>query len=581
MKGQDLIDKLERLMQAPDPEIAKTNGHTTPGSSPGSAPSADVAAVIERCRGAANAAKFSDLFDRGDVHAHHGGDDSVADLALLGMLAFWTQDEAQLEEIFSSSALGRREKWRLRADYRKRTIRRALAEVGEVYDWSKEASRARPIKSTDKANGLADLPYKGKSTQSVSVERSSLELVRFSRRPAPQVREFVIPGLIPRYHPTTLYGWGGTAKSLLAVLLGMSVAGGREKFFEREVTVHGPALYLDFELDADEQHRRVMQLAAGLGTEVPEDLLYISALGVRTHEAIEFALEMCEEHQAVMSILDSLGPAMVGDMAVARDVIEFHNCYIAPFRGAGVTPILVDHQARQQAGEGYQSKGAFGSAYKEHLSRSLIQVEAGDRSAEHGTLNIRLRHKKTNFGALCDPFDVELTFSEEEISARVRELTPSDRAQESTLNARDRVIAALEDGPAYPDELAESTGLARSTIKNEVNRLKKAERVEKTGEVQGKMEEVRLTDLRTRPIKEKSVKSVSNPTTVAELFANPPLWLPGQLAVYRQDPDRHIEPLCSAVAAVVLGDGVRGPEVREEVERELVQVPEERKKNAE
>jgi DNA-binding transcriptional ArsR family regulator len=143
------------------------------------------------------------------------------------------------------------------------------------------------------------------------------------------------------------------------------------------------------------------------------------------------------------------------------------------------------------------------------------------------------------------------------------------------------VIAALEDGPAYPDELAESTGLARSTIKNEVNRLKKAGRVEKTCEVQGKMEEVRLTDLRTRPIKEKSVKSVSNPTTVAELFANPPLWLPGQLAVYRQDPDRHIEPLCSAVAAVVLGDGARGPEVREEVERELVQVPEERKKNAE
>ena len=77
---------------------------------------------------------------------------------------------------------------------------------------------------------------------------------------------------------------------------------------------------------------------------------------------------------------------MVGDMAAAKDVIEFHNRYSAPFKTIGATPLLIDHQARQQAGEGYQSKGAFGSAYKEHLSRSLIQVEAGDRSAEQGTL---------------------------------------------------------------------------------------------------------------------------------------------------------------------------------------------------
>src|SRR5215210_3635615 len=346
----------------------------------------------------------------------------------------------------------------------------------------------------------------------------------------------------------------------------MSVAGGRETFFGRNVAVHGPVLYLDFELDADEQHRRVSQLTAGLGTEVPEDLLYVSALGVRTHEAISFALDVCEEHKAVMTVLDSLGPAMVGDMAAAKDVIEFHNCYIAPFRNAGVTPLLIDHQARQQSGEGYQSKGAFGSAYKEHLSRSLIQVEAGDRSAEQGTLNVRLRHKKTNFGALCDPFDVTLEFSGEEISASVRELTSSDRAQEATLNARDRVLAALEDSPAYPDELVEFTGLARSTIKNEVNKLKKAGRVEVTGEVRGQMKEVRLADSRTRPIKEKSTKSTPDTSTVAGLFSNPPDWLVTQLEVYWKNPERHLNPLCAAVAAVVLEDDARAPEVQKEVE---------------
>ena len=567
---QDLIDELAAWMQAPDAETTKTNGHATAAST-ASGPTDEM--VIEKCRAAKNAAKFVDLFDHGDVHAHHGGDASVADLALLGIMAFWTQDEAQLERLFSSSALGRREKWRHRDDYRRRTISRALANLGEVYDWSKEAGRARPVKksekSVDAASGLADLPYIQKSAKATGEERPALQLVRFAGRPAPAAREFVIPDLIPRYHPTTLYGWGGTAKSLIATLLAMSVAGGRKQFLGRDIAVHGPVLYLDFELDADEQHRRVKQLAAGLGMHVPEDLLYISALGVRTHEAVSFALDVCEERAVVMAVLDSLGPAMVGDMAAAKDVIEFHNCYIAPFRNAGVTPLLIDHQARQQAGEGYQSKGAFGSAYKEHLSRSLIQVEAGDRSAEQGTLNVRLRHKKTNFGALADPFDVTLEFSTEEISASVIELTSADRAQEATLNARDRVLAALEDGSAYPDDLVDSTGLARSTVKNEINKLKKAGRVETTGAVRGQMEEVRLADLRTRPIKGKSTKSTPDRSTVAGLFADPPDWLAKQLGVYRKDPAKHLAPLCAAVAAVILEDGGRAEEVREEVEKAL------------
>jgi DNA-binding transcriptional ArsR family regulator len=563
--GQKGIDWLTDKIDA---ERAKENGHVKREASP-SSPHSDEA-VIEKCRAADNAVKFADLYDHGDVHAHHGGDDSVADLALLSMLSFYTQDAAQLERLFSNSALGRRGKWRRRRDYRERTISKALSDLGEFYKWPRE--RARQVGKS--VGDSVTSPYIA-SHQVTRDEEPALSLVRFASRPTPEPREFIVPDLIPRYHPTTLYGWGGTAKSLIALLLAMSVASGREKFFGRDVTVHGPAIYIDFELDADEQHRRVMQLTEGMKIEVPEDLLYVSALGVRTHDAIEFALSMCDEYDVALAVLDSLGPAMVGDMAAARDVIEFHNCYIAPFKALGVTPILVDHQARQQSGEGYQAKGAFGSAYKEHLSRSLIQVEAGDRSAERGTLNVRLRHKKTNFGALAEPFDVSLSFSDEMIVVTTRDLTPADRAQEATLNARDRVVAALEDGPAYPDEIQEATGLARSTVRNTLGALKKSGRVEPTGEVRGQFAQV---DLVTSLYKEKSPKSpapareenlLDEPMTVAELFANPPDWLPKQLEVYRKNPDRHLKPLCATVASVVLGDPLRGDEVREEVEEEV------------
>jgi DNA-binding transcriptional ArsR family regulator len=553
--GQPVIDWLTSRMLDADEAKAQTNGHGRVRSTSAPSPTVDDEEVIRLCRAGKNAPKFEALYDLGDVHAYHGGDDSAADLALLSILAFYTQDLPQLEILFSASALGQRKKWRQRPDYRRSTIDKALAGLGETYQVGRE--RSYPVGDSVTSPYIASQQV---TPDSEAVSEAALSLVRFAERPAPKPQEFVIPDLVPRHHATTLYGWGGTAKSLLAMLLALSVAGGRERFLDRGVDVHGPAIYIDFELDADVQQHRVERLATGMNTTVPEDLLYVSTLDFRTHDAIEFALSACQEHGAVLAVLDSLGPAMVGDMAAARDVIEFHNCYIAPFKAIGVTPILVDHQARQQSGEGYQAKGAFGSAYKEHLSRSLIQVEAGDRSADQGVLNVRLRHKKTNFGVLVEPFDVSLSFSDEMIVATTRDLTPADRAQEVTLNARDRVIAVLEDGPAYPDDIQEATGLARSTVRNTLGALKKAGRVEPTGEMRGQFEQV---DLVTSLYREKSpshpaseatqdenlLEAPRAPETVAELFANPPSWMPAMIDKYHEDPGRYFDPLCAAVAA--------------------------------
>lgn len=89
---------------------------------PDSQPLFDDEAVIERARSARNGSKFSALWS--GATSDHGGDDSAADLALLSMLAFWTQDENQLDRLFRRSGLYR-EKWE-RTDYRARTIGRAL-----------------------------------------------------------------------------------------------------------------------------------------------------------------------------------------------------------------------------------------------------------------------------------------------------------------------------------------------------------------------------------------------------------------------------------------------------------------------
>ncbi len=82
--------------------------------------------VLELCRGAKNAEKFRRLFDGGDASAY-GDDYSAADLALVSVMAAHTDDFDQLDRLFRRSALYRPEKWGRRADYRRRTIERALS----------------------------------------------------------------------------------------------------------------------------------------------------------------------------------------------------------------------------------------------------------------------------------------------------------------------------------------------------------------------------------------------------------------------------------------------------------------------
>ncbi len=88
--------------------------------------------IIALCRKAKNAAKFSALYDAGDTSLHNN-DDSRADMSLIDLMAFYTQDLDQLDRLFSNSALGQRSKSKNRPDYRRGTINKVLKDQGETY----------------------------------------------------------------------------------------------------------------------------------------------------------------------------------------------------------------------------------------------------------------------------------------------------------------------------------------------------------------------------------------------------------------------------------------------------------------
>lgn len=78
--------------------------------------------IWEKMMSSSQAGKILRLWSGGGVTDH-----SAADLALMNHLAYWTgNDPLAMERLFGMSALGQREKWLERFDYRRRTIERAL-----------------------------------------------------------------------------------------------------------------------------------------------------------------------------------------------------------------------------------------------------------------------------------------------------------------------------------------------------------------------------------------------------------------------------------------------------------------------
>jgi len=92
--------------------------------------------IIEKCKTAKNGDKFSRLM-AGDISGHLSHSD--ADMALCAMLAFYTQDPAQIYRIVEGSGLNRKKWGRPTAGstYGEITIAKILAKPGEVYQWDR------------------------------------------------------------------------------------------------------------------------------------------------------------------------------------------------------------------------------------------------------------------------------------------------------------------------------------------------------------------------------------------------------------------------------------------------------------
>ncbi len=128
---QDALNDLYRQTFPATPDTPSQAVSGDPRRSDGNLP--DDYDLLDKARTTgADPQTFARLYDSG---YRDGEDRSAADFKVMSTLTFFTgKDADRMERLFSASALGRRDKWKNRADYRRRTVANAIARTGKVYD---------------------------------------------------------------------------------------------------------------------------------------------------------------------------------------------------------------------------------------------------------------------------------------------------------------------------------------------------------------------------------------------------------------------------------------------------------------
>src|SRR3954465_13359578 len=119
-------------------------------------------------------------------------------------------------------------------------------------------------------------------------------------------RSCVVSGIVPERHITTLYGSGGSTKSILVMSLLLAAARGDQEWLG--LPMDGKqyrSLFIDFELDLESQAARAWQLTRGSGyTDLPNGFNYISAGGKDPKEVFEYLFDYCKKNAIQLLAID-------------------------------------------------------------------------------------------------------------------------------------------------------------------------------------------------------------------------------------------------------------------------------------
>src|SRR5215216_663518 len=318
-EAQDAADEFYKFLRRHDQDLAERVSATTSTLTD--------AEVVRLAESAKNGAEFSVVY-RGGGQFKSG---SERDMSLASRLAFWTQDETQIERIMRGSGCVR-DKWDKHRTYLQDTIRKALSGLTEMYTAPGEAVPYR-IKAAgdDLATGSPRPP-----SRPARFERIDLgEPIESGIEPPEMlVAEELYAG---RVH--CIYSAGGTGKTFKALQL-----------VKKVIDQGKPVLLLDLENGVRIISERLRDLGAK-ADQVRQHLYYypFPSMPLSDDASTEFE-ELLEEIKPALVVIDSWINCISAaglDENSSTDIARWTDAYPQRARVRGVAVLLLDHVPKE------------------------------------------------------------------------------------------------------------------------------------------------------------------------------------------------------------------------------------------
>ena len=291
---------------------------------------------------------------------------------------------------------------------------------------------------------------------------------------------YLLDPLLQLGQHTVIFGLGGTGKSYLAMMLGITVAlpyvDNKLGLWPGEMPRR--VLYLDWETSYDALQWRLHKIAAGMG--LPDVKLDYRRCALPLAADIEAIAGAVIKTNAKLVIVDSLGPATEGDLNKPEAALDL-------FRGLrqlgnDVTSLLIAHTAKGNGpGDPKIEKTIFGSAFFTNAARKVYELRADPETGED-TIQVAVMDRKSNDAARAKPWGLTIAFGEETTRFTRTDVASMALLSES-LSTPQRLAHFLKiHGRSSLEELAEALGLEKMAISRALSQMKGRGQIVKLGD---------------------------------------------------------------------------------------------------
>lgn len=294
--------------------------------------------------------------------------------------------------------------------------------------------------------------------------------------------EYLLHPFLIKNYPSIFFGDPSSGKSLISQVVTAMVTlpwnGNPLNWAEPNKPLS--VLFLDWETDKDTISWTARCLTNGMG--LGSYYFHYRRCGRPLHDDVEQIAEWVVDTKADITIIDSLGMAVGGDLNATEPALNFW----AAWRQLKTTSLILAH-TRKDNGDG-AARTVYGNQYYTAEARCVWEVkkvqDAGDNCLDIALFN----RKPPPFGKLHQPMGLHFEFDDEGEHGISRKVIVSEKRPESVgefvkgmgnHGAGIQILDALKTGAMTPEDLSSELDININNTRVAITRLKEKGKITK------------------------------------------------------------------------------------------------------